>query len=128
MKINHLDLFSGAGGFSLALQRVIGEENIGWVGYSDIDKYANQVYERRFPNAKRLGPVEDVLENIDKLPKIDLVTFGFPCQDLSIAGKRKGLKGSRSGLFFKTIEIIKLTKPKYFIFENVKGIFSSNRG
>ena len=124
--MNVLDLFSGIGGFSLGLEQAGIKPN--WVGYSDIDKYANEVYKRRFPNAKRLGPVEDVLEKIDKLPKIDLVTFGFPCQDLSIAGKRKGLKGSRSGLFFKTIEIIKLTKPKYFIFENVKGIFSSNKG
>ena len=71
----------------------------------------------------------DLEKCIEKnLPKIDLITFGFPCQDLSIAGKRGGLSANRSGLFFKAIEIIEAKKPKYFIFENVKGIFSSNGG
>jgi DNA (cytosine-5)-methyltransferase 1 len=125
-KINHLDLFSGAGGFSLSLQQTIGEENIGWVGYSDIDKYANQVFKRRFPNAEELGSVIDI--NTDKLPRIDLITFGFPCQDISLAGKRGGLQANRSCLFFEAMRIIGATKPKYFIFENVKGLFSSNKG
>ena len=125
-KINHLDLFSGVGGFSLALQRVVGEENIGYVGYSDIDKYANQVFKRRFPNAEELGSITDI--NTDKLPKLDLITFGFPCQDLSIAGKRGGLQANRSGLFFEAMRIVGATKPKYIIFENVKGLFSSNEG
>tara|TARA_A100001201_G_scaffold23322_2_gene26573 strand:+ start:2587 stop:3528 length:942 start_codon:yes stop_codon:yes gene_type:complete len=126
MKINHLDLFSGVGGFSLALQKTIGEENIGWVGFSDIDKYANQVFKRRFKNAEGLGSVVDI--NPDRLPRIDLITFGFPCQDLSIAGRRKGFKGERSSLFYEATRIIRATKPKYFIFENVKGTFSSNKG
>ena len=126
VKINHLDLFSGVGGFSLALQQSIGDKNIGYIGYSDIDKYANQVFKRRFPNAKELGSVVDV--NPRELPRIDLVTFGFPCQDLSIAGKRGGLQANRSGLFFEAMRIIGATKPKYIIFENVKGLFSSNKG
>tara|TARA_Y100001973_G_scaffold52701_1_gene78019 strand:- start:223 stop:1323 length:1101 start_codon:yes stop_codon:yes gene_type:complete len=126
MKINHLDLFSGAGGFSLALHKVIGEENIGWVGYSDIDKYANETFKRRFPNAERLGSITDI--KTEGLPRIDLVTFGFPCQDLSIAGRRKGFKGERSSLFYEATRIIRSTRPKYFIFENVKGTFSSNQG
>ena len=126
MKINHLDLFSGVGGFSLALQKTIGEENIGWVGFSDIDKYANQVFKRRFKNAEGLVSIVDI--NPDRLPRIDLITFGFPCQDLSIAGRRKGFKGERSSLFYEATRIIRATKPKYFIFENVKGTFSSNKG
>ena len=126
VKINHLDLFSGAGGFSLALKNVIGEENIGWVGYSDIDKYANQTFKRRFPNAEELGSITDIKST--DLPRIDLVTFGFPCQDLSIAGRRKGFKGERSSLFYEATRIIRDKKPKYFIFENVKGVFSSNKG
>ena len=126
VKINHLDLFSGVGGFSLALQQSIGDKNIGYIGYSDIDKYANQVFKRRFPNAKELGSVVDV--NPRELPRIDLVTFGFPCQELSIAGKRGGLQANRSGLFFEAMRIIGATKPKYIIFENVKGLFSSNKG
>ena len=125
MKIKgHLDLFSGIGGFSLALQRAGIEPD--WIGYSDIDQYANQVFKRRFPNAEELGSITDIQPK--DLPKIDLITFGFPCQNLSIAGKRKGLKGSRSSLFFEAMRIIRAKRPKYFIFENVKGIFSSNKG
>ena len=122
--INHLDLFSGVGGFSLGLREA--GVQIGWHGFSDIDKYANKVFKERFPDAEKLGPIEHI--NIDKLPRIDLVTFGFPCQDLSIAGRRKGFDGSRSSLFFKAIEIIVRKKPQYFVFENVKGFYSSNAG
>ena len=122
--INHLDLFSGVGGFSLGLREA--GVQVDWHGFSDIDKYANTVFRERFPNAKELGSIEHI--DIDKLPRIDIVTFGFPCQDLSIAGRRKGFDGSRSSLFFKAIEIIERKKPKYFVFENVKGFYSSNAG
>jgi len=122
--INHLDLFSGVGGFSLGLREA--GVQVGWHGFSDIDKFANNVYRERFPDAEELGSIENI--NIDKLPRIDLVTFGFPCQDLSIAGRRKGFDGSRSSLFFKAIEIIERKKPQYFVFENVKGFYSSNAG
>ena len=124
MKINLLELFSGVGGFSVGIEQA-GIE-IGWHGFSDIDKYANEIFKRRFPNAEELGSVVDV--DPRKLPRIDLVTFGFPCQDLSQAGKRRGLKGSRSGLFFEAMRIIEAKKPSHFIFENVEGIFSSNEG
>ena len=122
--MNHLDLFSGIGGFSLGLQQAGIEPD--WIGYSDIDRYANQVFKRRFPNAKELGSITDIQP--EGLPDIDLITFGFPCQDLSVAGKRGGLQANRSGLFFKAIEIVDAKKPKYFIFENVKGLLSSNKG
>lgn len=122
--INHLDLFSGVGGFSLGLREA--GVQVGWHGFSDIDKFANTVFKERFPDAKELGSIEHI--NIDKLPRIDIVTFGFPCQDLSIAGRRKGFDGSRSSLFFKAIEVIERKKPKYFVFENVKGFYSSNAG
>ena len=122
--INHLDLFSGVGGFSLGLREA--GVQVDWHGFSDIDKYTNKVFKERFPNAKELGSIEHI--DIDKLPRIDIVTFGFPCQDLSIAGRRKGFDGSRSSLFFKAIEIIERKKPKYFVFENVKGFYSSNAG
>ena len=121
----HLDLFSGIGGFSLGLERSGIEPE--WIGYSDIDKNCNQVFKRRF-NAEELGSITDI--RTEDLPEIDLVTFGFPCQDLSVANiKRKGLKGGeRSSLFFEATRIIRDKKPKYFICENVRGLFSSNKG
>ena len=121
--VNHLDLFSGVGGFSLALKRAIGKDKVGWVGYSDIDKHANKVFKRRFPDAEGLGSVTDIQpENLPE--RIDLVTFGSPCQDFSIAGKRGGISANRSSLFFEAMRIIRAKKPKYFVFENVKGLFS----
>tara|TARA_R100000808_G_C2153381_1_gene163499 strand:+ start:1851 stop:3008 length:1158 start_codon:yes stop_codon:yes gene_type:complete len=125
--VNHLDLFSGVGGFSLALKRAIGKDKVGWVGYSDIDKHANKVFKRRFPDAEGLGSVTDIQpENLPE--RIDLVTFGSPCQDFSIAGKRGGISANRSSLFFEAMRIIRAKKPKYFVFENVKGLFSSGKG
>ena len=122
--MNHLDLFSGIGGFSLAIQRV-GIEH-GWHGYSEIDTYANDIFRRHFSEAEKLGRIESIQPG--DLPRLDLVTFGFPCQDLSIAGKRGGLTASRSGLFFEAMRIIRAKRPRYIIFENVKGLFSSNGG
>ena len=122
--MNHLDLFSGIGGFSLGLHQAGIKPN--WIGFSDIDKHANKVFKRRFPNAEQLGDIKSIRPG--DLPNIDLVTFGFPCQDLSLAGKRGGLQANRSSLFFEAIEIVKVKRPKYFIFENVKGLFSSNGG
>jgi len=122
--MNHLDLFSGIGGFSLGLHQT--GKSVDWLGFSDIDKHANKLFKRRFPHAEELGDIKSI--QAERLPNLDLVTFGFPCQDLSIAGKRGGLQANRSSLFFEAIEIIRIKRPKYFIFENVKGLFSSNEG
>lgn len=97
-----------------------------WCGFSEINKYAKQVYQKHFPESEDLGGVKTI--NLNGLPKINLVTFGFPCTDLSVAGKRKGLHGEQSSLFFEAMRIIEFTKPDIFIFENVKGLFSSNNG
>lgn len=121
MKI--LDLFSGIGGFSLAAQRVYGEIE---GGYSEIDKYAKQIYKKHFPGHIDYGDITTIREQ--ELPYFDIITFGFPCQDLSIAGKRTGFNGRRSSLYFEAIRIINAVRPKYFIFENVKGLFSSHEG
>ena len=122
--MNHLDLFSGIGGFSLGMKQA-GIKH-GWHGYSDIDKYANNTFRRHFNEAEKLGRIESVQPR--NLPKLDLVTFGFPCQDLSVAGKRGGLKAARSGLFFEAMRIIRAKRPRYIIFKNVKGLLSSNAG
>ena len=99
MKIKgHLDLFSGIGGFSLGLKNAGVEPE--WIGFSDIDKYANELYKRRFPDAEQLGSITDVSYKSLKGRQIDLLTGGFPCQAFSMAGKRQGFKDTRGTLFF----------------------------
>lgn len=124
MKINYLDLFSGIGGFALGFKQAGWEFDKHY--FSEIDKYAIQIYTKHFPEAIAVGDVSKV--DGTKLGRIDLITFGFPCQDLSIAGKRAGLAGSRSGLFYEATRLIRECKPGIFIFENVKGLLTSNKG
>lgn len=122
--INYLDLFSGTGGFALGLQQA------GFVFkkhyFSEIDKHASANYLKNFNDAIQLGDIKAIGRK--QVEKPDVITFGSPCQDISIAGKRKGLKGKRSGLFFEALRLIRLYRPRVFVFENVKGIFSSNGG
>ena len=121
----HIDLFSGIGGFSQGLKEA--GSPISKTYFSEIDKYAISVYRRNFPDAEYIGGVESISGSRFKGRKT-IITFGFPCQDLSIAGKRRGFDGSRSSLFFEAIRVIKEVKPDIFIFENVKGFYSSNDG
>ena len=123
-KINLLDLFSGIGGFHKGLEQAGFE--IGWNGFSDIDKYANAVYQYQNKDAISLGSVTNIRGK--DLPKIDAITFGSPCQDFSIAGSRSGLEGDRSSLISEAIRLIDECRPRFFIWENVKGTFSSNNG
>jgi DNA (cytosine-5)-methyltransferase 1 len=120
-----LDLFSGIGGFHKGFEQAGYEFD--WVGFSEIDKYASAVYRHRFPEAVELGDITTIQPG--DLPKIDLITFGSPCQDFSIAGKRAGAKeGTRSSLIWQAIRLITECKPRFFVWENVKGTFSSNSG
>jgi DNA (cytosine-5)-methyltransferase 1 len=124
MKINVLDLFSGIGGFHLGLSQAGFKVNS---YYSEIDKYAIKTYNYNFKNSTYVGSVTNIQR--DKLPKkINAITFGSPCQDFSLAGKRKGLDGDRSSLISEAINLISEFKPDFFIWENVKGTFSSNNG
>jgi len=123
-KINLLDLFSGIGGFHKGLEQAGFE--IGWNGFSDIDKYANAVYQYQYKEAISLGSVTDIQGK--NLPRIDAITFGSPCQDFSVAGRRSGLEGNRSSLISEAIRLIDECQPRFFIWENVKGTFSSNNG
>ena len=122
-KINQLDLFSGIGGFHLGFERA-GFEVTSY--FSEIDKHAIAVYQHQFKNATYVGSVTDV-RGAD-LPNIDLITFGSPCQDFSLAGKRKGMDGERSSLILEAIRLIGECRPRAFVWENVKGTFSSNDG
>jgi len=122
-----VSLFAGVGGFDLALTRN-GAEVVASV---EIDKNARKVLANRFPNTTHL---EDV-KNVTGQQLFDLgfnsdgiIVGGFPCQDLSVAGKRRGLAGERSGLFFEVVRLLDETKAKWFILENVPGLLSSNGG
>ena len=123
IKINHLDLFSGIGGFHLGFEKAGFEVNS---YFSEVDKYAIDVYKNNFKNSNYVGSVTDVRGT--QLPKIDAITFGSPCQDFSLAGKRKGMGGQRSSLITEAIRLIDECRPRFFVWENVKGTFSSNNG
>lgn len=118
-------LFSGIGGFELGIKKAYPEAE--FIGYSEINKPAISVYERHFPGTKNFGSVDRI--STRTIPDFDVLTFGWPCQDNSIAGKRQGQKrGTRSGLLFEAVRILRAKKPKYFIAENVTGLFSVNEG
>ena len=123
MKINHLDLFSGIGGFHLGFEKA-GFKIKSY--FSEIDKHAIAVYKHKFKDATYVGSVIDVRG--EDLPRIDLITFGSPCQDFSLAGKRAGMGGDRSSLILEAIRLVRECRPRVFVWENVKGAFSSNAG
>ena len=128
-----LSLFSGVGGFDLGLERA-GMET---VFQCEWDKHATKILEKHWPHVPRWGDVTTLTGQhiLSHAPVIDVVAWGSPCQDLSVAGKRAGLQGARSGLFHEGVRIIKelreLTNGKYpriSIWENVAGALSSGAG
>ena len=122
MKI--IDLFSGIGGFSLGFQRAGYQFTEHY--FSEIDKHAIANYKHNFPHAKYIGDIT-TLHGGD-FTDIDIITFGSPCVDFSLAGRRAGLKGAKSSLIQHAIALIAQLRPSVFIWENVKGAFSSNAG
>lgn len=132
-----LSLFDGSGGFPLAASMC----GITPVMAAEVEPYPIAVTKSRFPKMKHLGNVQNVRGG--EIEPVDIITFGSPCQDLSVAGKRKGLKHAengdeettRSGLFMEAVRIIKEMReatngvyPRYAVWENVPGAFSSNKG
>ena len=140
-------VFSGIGGFDLGLERA------GWrcVWQVEIEPFCGKVLERRWPDVRRFRDVRTVggerepagrtqddtlCSPIDDgrgqawsgLPDVDLLCGGFPCQDLSVAGKRGGLKAPRSGLFFEFARLASELRPRWLLIENVPGLYSSNLG
>ena len=122
-------LFDGSGGFPLG-GILSGIEPL-WA--SEVEPFAVRVTTKRLPQMKHYGDVSKL--SGAELPPVDIITFGSPCQDMSIAGKRAGLDGERSGLFHEAIRIVKEMrektngdKPRYIVWENVPGAFSSNGG
>jgi DNA (cytosine-5)-methyltransferase 1 len=121
-------LFAGIGGFDLALEN----NGIKIVAQVEIDKKAQEVLRSRFPNSALFGDVTEVsgkdLIGAGFEPSNGIITGGFPCQDLSIAGTGIGLIGKRSKLFWEIIRILEETQAKYFIIENVPGLLKTNQG
>ena len=119
-----IDLFSGIGGFSLGFQRAGYQFTEHY--FSEIDKSAIANYKHNFPNAKYIGDITTIQPA--NLAGADIITFGSPCQDFSLAGKRTGLAGAKSSLIEYAIAFITCVRPSIFVWENVKGAFSSNAG
>ena len=122
-------LFDGSGGFPLGGLL----SGITPVWASEIEPFPIRVTTKRLPQMKHYGDVSKL--NGAKLPPVDIITFGSPCQDMSVAGKRAGLSGSRSNLFYEAVRIVKEMRcktngeyPRFVVWENVPGAFSSNKG
>ena len=122
-------LFDGIGGWLLAARHA----GVTPVWASEIEPFPCSVTARHFPDVKQLGDITKI--DADKIEPVDIVCAGSPCQDLSIAGKRKGLDGERSGLFRTAVDLVRRMRertageyPRFFVWENVPGAFSSNRG
>lgn len=126
-------MFDGIGGFPLAASRY----GIKTLWASEIEPFPIKVTKIRLPDMKHLGDITKI--NGAKIEPVDIITFGSPCQDLSVAGKRAGLAGERSGLFMEAVRIIKEMRntydgtsepirPRFAVWENVPGAFSSNKG
>ena len=118
-----LDLFSGIGGFSLGLERA-GMET---VAFCEFEPHAQKILNKHWPDV----PIHDDVRTLDAKPyrgSIDVVCGGFPCQDLSSAGKRKGFNGERSSLYTEMLRIIGECGPRYAIFENVTDLLIGESG
>lgn len=115
-------LFAGIGGFDLGFEQAAFEPQwqVEW------DDHAIRVLEAKWPHVQRYRDIRDV--DPAELEPVDVITFGSPCQDLSVAGKRAGLSGERSGLFHEAVRIIAGVRPSVAIWENVPGAFSSHGG
>jgi len=156
--MKYLSLFSGIGGFELGIQQayedkiykkrqVSKQQNLqrgrissnnskqrkknrskqpNCIGYSEIYKYAIQIYEKKFPKHKNYGDITTI--QTKQLPDFDLLIGGVPCQSWSIAGKRRGFDDERGNMWFQCFRILKAKQPKFFLFENVKGLLSHDGG
>lgn len=149
--MKYLSLFSGIGGFELGIQRAFDNrsarsfekenqmeqnltnpsgtatrESATCIGFSEIDKYATQVYQKQFERHRNYGDITQL--DPETLPEFGLLCGGFPCQAFSIAGKRRGFDDTRGTLFFDIARILKEKHPRLLLLENVKGLLSHDNG
>ena len=118
-----LDLFSGIGGFSLGLERA-GMET---VAFCELDPHAQKILRKHWPEVPIFGDIRE-LDGEQFRKSVDVVCGGFPCQDLSVAGKQAGFDGDRSSLYREMLRVIGECRPRYAIFENVTGLLSGESG
>ena len=124
MDLKLLDLFSGIGGFSYAAEKIVGGYKT--TQFVEIDPYCQSVLHKNFPNI----PIHDDIKTFKaKKGQFDVLTAGFPCQDLSVAGRQKGIgEDTRSGLFYEIIRLLGEIQPKFVLFENVRNLLSHEKG
>lgn len=123
-KLKIIDTFSGIGGFSYAAERIVGGfETIQFVEW---DPYCQRILNQHWPAVE----IHSDIQNFNPKPfSADVICGGFPCQDISFAGKQAGIKtGTRSGLFYELIRVIRLVRPKYVVMENVAAIIANGLG
>jgi len=124
MDLKLLDLFSGIGGFSYAAEKIVGGYKT--TQFVEIDPYCQSVLRKNFPNT----PIHDDIKTFSaKQGQFDVFTIGFPCQDLSVAGRQKGInEETRSGLFYESIRLLREVRPRFALFENVRNLLSHEKG
>ena len=124
MALKVLDLFSGIGGFSYAAERIVGGYET--TQFVEIDSYCQSVLRKNFPNT----PIHDDIKTFSAKPgQFDVFTIGFPCQDLSVAGRQRGINDeTRSGLFYESIRLLREVRPRFALFENVRNLLSHEKG
>ena len=124
MALKVLDLFSGIGGFSYAAEKIVGGYKT--TQFVEIDPYCQSVLRKNFPNT----PIHNDIKTFTAKPgEFDVFTIGFPCQDLSVAGKQRGINDqTRSGLFYESIRLLRQVRPRFALFENVRNLLSHEKG
>jgi len=123
MDLKLLDLFSGIGGFSYAAEHLVGGYKT--IGFCEIDESCQLVLKKHWPNTRIWNDVRTMYVQKEDC---DVITAGFPCQDLSIAGKQLGLDGERSSLFYEVMRLVREVRPRYVLLENVANLLSHKNG
>ncbi len=120
-KLRILDLFSGIGGFSLGLERTGG---FATVAFCEIDEMCHPILKKNWPGVE----IHSDVRTLKYDGTVDVITGGFPCQDLSVSGRQKGIQGERSGLYEVMLSIVGRCKPQWVIFENVSRLLTGGNG
>ena len=125
-KIKYLDMFAGVGGFRTGLANA-GDFFVP-VGWCEIDKYAQRAYRALYETEGEYFCDDATQIDPEKLPDIDLITAGFPCQPFSVCGKRRGFTDTRGTLFHEIVRVAEAKRPAYLLLENVPGLLNHEQG